>query len=117
MPVRQKTMKSKSVRAKHGEPKETPNDERIKLLSEIWGKRRLARLNQVIKKEFCGVMTVREFVAIVLDDKNSFPRGLDTWLSIGDFEGNFCTNVLSVTLGGRSNDHVCLCGDPHFDQI
>lgn len=110
-------MKSKSVGVKHSKPKETPNDERIKLLSEIWGKRRLKRLNQVIKQEFCGVMTVREFVAIVLDDKNSFPRGLDTWLSIGDFEGNFCTNVLAVRLGGMSSDHVCLCGDPHFNQI
>ena len=85
--------------------------ERGKLLSEIWGKRKVSRLNRIIDKNFCGVLTVREFVAIVLADHVNFPRGIDTWLAIGDFEGNFCTNVLGVTVGGRMSDHVCLTGD------
>ena len=92
-------------------------ESRMGLLSEIWRKRRTTRLNKIIKPSYCGPLTVREFVAIVLSDIRGFPRGLDTALAIGDFEGNFCTDVLSVTLGGSMSDHVCVCGDPHFNQI
>lgn len=88
-------------------------EDRGTMLSLVWGKRRVARLNEVIDADYCGCLTVREFVAIVLADKLNFPRGLDTHLCIGDFEGNFCTNTLGVTVGGSMSDHVCVMGDPH----
>ena len=89
-----------------------PADDRIELLSRIWGRKKSSRLSEIIDVDFCGKMTVRELAAIVLADRKSFPNGLDTPLCIGDFEGNFCTNVLSVTTGG-AQVHACITGDPH----
>ena len=83
------------------------------LLAAVWGKKKVTRLNQVIDKDYCGRLTVREFAALVLADRLNYPKGLDTPMCIGDFEGNFCTNVLSVTVGGDKSDHVCVMGDPH----
>jgi len=83
------------------------------LLAAVWGKKKVTRLNQIIDKDYCGRLTVREFAAMVLADRLNFPKGLDTPMCIGDFEGNFCTNVLSVTVGGDKSDHVCIMGDPH----
>ena len=90
-----------------------PTEDRGALLSAVWGKKKVTRLNQIIDNDYCGRLTVREFVAIVLADKLNFPKGIDTPMCIGDFEGNFCTNVLSVTVGGDKSDHVCVMGDPH----
>lgn len=86
-------------------------DRRMDLVA-IWGSRKVARLNEVASTEFCGKMTVRELAAVALADTTNFPRGLDTPLCIGDFGGNFCTNALSITLGG-TGDHMCVIGDPH----
>jgi len=83
------------------------------LFAAVWGRRKSSRLNQIIDKDYCGRLTVREFAALVLADSLNFPNGLDTPMCIGDFEGNFCTNVLSVTAGGYGSDHVCVTGDPH----
>ena len=88
-------------------------EDRGDLLSAVWGKKKVNRLNQIIDNDYCGRLTVREFAALVLADKLNFPKGLDTPMCIGDFEGNFCTNVLSVTVGGDKSDHVCVMGDPH----
>lgn len=81
-------------------------------LAAIWGGRKVTRLNKVASAEFCGRMTVRELAAVALVDATNFPKGLDTPLCIGDFEGNFCTDVLSITLGGVGN-LLCVSGDPH----
>ena len=88
-------------------------EERGDLLSAVWGKKKVGRLNQIIDNDYCGRLTVREFAALVIADKLNFPKGLDTPICISDFEGNFCTNVLSVTVGGDKSDHVCVMGDPH----
>lgn len=90
-------------------------------LVAVWGDRKITGLNKVMKESYCGKLTVREIAAIVLADSVNFPQGLDTPVCIGDFEGNFCTNVLSVTLGGEPKDglpgdHVCISGDPHGDM-
>lgn len=87
-------------------------------LAAVWGSRKTTRLNKVAKSSYCGKLTVRDIAAIVLADSVNFPKGLDTPVCIGDFEGNFSTNVLSVTLGGEPKgglpgDHVCISGDPH----
>lgn len=82
-------------------------------LVAIWGSRKTTRVNKVASADFCGKMTVRDLAAVALADTVSFPKGLDTPLCIGDFEGNFCTNVLSVALGGNGGDHLCISGDPH----
>lgn len=89
-----------------------PGDDRQKELAAIWGSRKVTRLNKVASAEFCGKMTVREFAAVALADVTNFPKGLDTPLCIGDFEGNFCTNVLSITIG-VDESHLCVSGDPH----
>ena len=108
-----KTAKTvKTVKAKAPALKPRVED-RGELLSKIWGTRKVTRLNRIIKDDYCGPLTVREFVAIVLADKTNFPRGLDTTLTIGDFEGNFTSQVLSVTTSGSMSDCVCLTGDPH----
>ena len=87
-------------------------------LAAVWGGRKTTRLNKVSKQSYCGKLTLREIAAAVLADRPSFPRGLDTPVCIGDFEGNFSTNVLSLTLGGGPKgalpgDHLCISGDPH----
>ena len=92
---------------------EGAEDERARLLKSVWGNRGVRRLNSILDTDFCGVLTVREFVAIVLADNVNFPRGIDTNMSIGDFEGNYWTDVLGVTTGGRFSDHVCITGDFH----
>lgn len=94
-------------------PAKKSAEDRNALLSIVWGKKKITRLNQVISNNYCGRLTVREFAAMVLADRLNFPKGLDTPMCIGDFEGNFCTNVLSVTVGGDKSDHVCVMGDPH----
>lgn len=94
-------------------PNETGNGARMALLAQIWGKRKTTRLNQIIDPDYCGQMTVRDLASIVLADTTKFPKGLDTPLCIGDFEGNFCTNVLSVSMGGDKSDHICVMGDPN----
>lgn len=83
------------------------------LLAAVWGSKKSSRLNQIIDHDYCGRLTVREFASIVLSDRLNFPNGLDTPMCIGDFEGNFCTNVLSVTVSGDKSDHVCISGDPN----
>lgn len=88
-------------------------DDRPNLLASIWGSRKVTRLNEVLDVDYCGRFTVRDFVALVLADQRNFPKGLDTPLSIGDFEGNFCTNILSVSTSGDKSDHICIMGDPH----
>ena len=87
-------------------------------LVAVWGDRKVTRLNKVAKDPYCGKLTVRDVAAIVLADTTNFPKGLDTPVCIGDFAGNFSTNVLSVTMGGEPSgklpgDHVCISGDPH----
>ena len=79
----------------------------------VWGDRNAMRLDKVASTDFCGKMTVRELAAVALADTTNFPKGLDTPLCIGDFAGNFCTNVLGIALGGDGNDHLCISGDPH----
>lgn len=81
--------------------------------AQLWGKKKITRLNQVIDPDYCGKLTLRELVTAVLLDELNFPQGLDTPLCIGDFEGNSCTNILSFTVGGSGNDHLCMMGDPH----
>ena len=88
-------------------------EDRCAVLAAVWGKRPTPRLNKVLDNDYCGRLTVREFAALVLADNLNFPKGLDTPMCIGDFEGNFCTNTLSVTVGGPKSDHVCIMGDPH----
>lgn len=85
-------------------------DERSKLLKSVWGNRGVRRLNSILDADFCGVLTVREFIAIVLADKVNFPRGIDTPLSIGDFEGNGWADRVSISVGGSYDDHVCIMG-------
>ena len=79
----------------------------------VWGDRKITRLNEVANADYCGKFTVRDIAAVVLADATNFPQGLDTPVCVGDFEGNFCTNVLSVTLGGDDSSHLCISGDPH----
>ena len=79
----------------------------------MWGDRKVTKLNRLADADYCGKFTVRELAAVVLADTTNFPKGLDTPLCVGDFEGNFCTNVLGVTLGGAGNDHLCVSCDPH----
>ena len=79
------------------------NAERAKAFEE----RRLAK---IIDPDYCGHLTVREFAWAVANDHLNFPKGLDTPLSIGDFEGNFWTDMLSFTTGGEKSDHVCIMG-------
>mgnify|MGYP007122069064 CR=1 FL=1 len=107
--------KNEEKPANNAEPakQSKPIEDRIALLSAVWGKKKVTRLNKIIDKDYCGRLTVREFAAMVLADRLNFPKGLDTPMCIGDFEGNFCTNVLSVTVGGDKSDHVCIMGDPH----
>lgn len=88
-------------------------NDRGALLSAVWKNEKVTLLNTLMKNEYCGGLTVREFVAIVLADVLNFPLGIDTPMCIGDFEGNYCTNVLSVTVGGDKSDHVCIMGDRH----
>ena len=87
------------------------------LLTAVWGSKKSSRLKQIIDSGYCGRLTVREFVSIVLADGLNFPNGLDTPMCIGDFEGNFCTNILSIsrgpTIGGVNSDHICVMGNPH----
>ena len=97
-------------------PKETGSGARSTLLAQIWGHQKVTRLNKLIDPDYCGKMTVRDLASIVLADTTNFPQGLDTPLCIGDFEGNFCTNVLSVTTGGEESDHICVMGDPNGDM-
>ena len=87
-------------------------------LVAVWGDRKITRLNKVANADYCGKFTVRDIAAVVLADATNFPQGLDTPVCIGDFEGNFSTNMLSVTLGGEPKgklpgDHLCISGDPH----
>lgn len=87
-------------------------------LAAVWGSRKTTRLNKVAKDSYCGKLTLREIAVIALADSVNFPKGLDTPVCIGDFEGNFSTNVLSVTLGGEPKgglpgDHLCISCDPH----
>ena len=87
-------------------------------LAAVWGGRKITRLNKVAKDSYCGKLTLREIAAIALADSVNFPKGLDTPVCVGDFEGNFSTNVLSVTLGGEPKgglpgDHICISCDPH----
>jgi len=105
-------MKSEEKK-KAGKSSTVQADDRTKLVKEIWGKRKITRVNKVIDPEYCGKLTMRELCVIVLLDKLNFPDGLDTPLCVGDFEGNFCTNVLGVTKGGEQSDHLCLMGDPN----
>ena len=79
----------------------------------IWGDRKVTRLNRVSTPSYCSKFTLRELAAVVLADTTNFPKGLDTPMSVGDCEGNFCTNILSVTLGGDKSDHLCITCDPH----
>lgn len=89
---------------------EGAEDERTRLLKSVWGNRGVRRLNSILDADFCGVLTVREFVAIVLADKVNFPRGIDTHLSIEDFEGNGWADRVSISVGGSYDDHVCIMG-------
>ena len=82
-------------------------------LVAVWGDRKVTRLNRLADAGYCGKFTVRELAAVALADTTNFPKGLDTPLCVGDFEGNFSTNVLSVTVGGGGNDHLCVSCDPH----
>lgn len=70
-------------------------------------------VSEIVDADYCGPLTVREFMAIALADSLNFPRGLDTPMCIGDFEGNFSTNILGIMAGGRMSDHICITGDPH----
>lgn len=79
-------------------------------LVAVWGGRKTTGLNKVMKASYCGKLTAREIAAIVLADSVNFPKGLDTPVCIGDFGGNFSTNVLSMTL---VRDHICIIGNPH----
>lgn len=88
-------------------------ESRGELLARLWGNRKATRLNRVTDMNYFGKMTVREFAAIVLADAESFPKGLDTQMCIGDVEGNFCTDALAIMTGGPKSDHVCVAGDPH----
>ena len=107
-------MKKKEAK-QNGEHKrqESKSEMRKTLLKQIWGHRKVTRLNTIIDPNYCGKMTVCDLASIVLADTTNFPQGLDTPLCIGDFEGNFCTNVLSVSTGGEESDHICVMGDPH----
>ena len=98
------------------ETKKNGSGERMALLAQIWGKQKATRLNKLINPNYCGQMTVRDLVSVALADTMNFPHGLDTPLCIGDFEGNFCTNVLGVAMGGDKSDHICVMGDPHGDM-
>lgn len=93
--------------------KRMDDNRRSALLAAVWGSKKSSRLNKIIDNDYCGRLTVREFASIVLADRLRFPDGLDTPMCIGDFEGNFCTNVLSVSAGGENSDHVCIKGDPN----
>lgn len=88
-------------------------EDRQEELAVIWGSRKTTWLNKVVSADFCGKMTVRDLAAVALVDARSFPKGLDTPLCIGDFVGNFCTNILSISLGGSGDDHLCISGDPY----
>ena len=89
---------------------EGAEDERARLLKSVWGNRGVRRLNSILDTDFCGVLTVREFVAIVLADYVNFPRGIDTPLSVGDFGGNGWSDRVSISVGGSYDDHVCIMG-------
>lgn len=92
------------------------NKDRIELMSRLCGNRKLKRVNEIIKSDYCGYLTVRELAVLALSDVVNFPQGIDTPICIGDSEGNFSTNIMSVTLGGVSLDkldHLCIMGDPH----
>lgn len=90
--------------------------EDLEAFQALWRKRKVSRLNCIKDPGYCGRLTVRELAAIAFVDTVSFPKGLDTPICIGDFEGNFCTNVLSIATGGANDDHLCICGDPHGEM-
>lgn len=98
------------------ETQKNVNRARMALLAQIWGKQKVTRLNKIVDHDYCGKLTVRDIASIVLADTTNFPQGLDTPLCIGDFEGNFCTNVLGVKTGGDNSDHICVTGDPNGDM-
>lgn len=110
----------KAKEAKEGKKEKVSNEtkeDRGAMLSLVWGKKKVTRLNKILDTKYCGGLTVREFAALVLADRLNFPKGLDTPMCIGDFEGNFCTNILGVTVGGPKSDHVCVMGDPHGAMV
>lgn len=71
------------------------------------------RLAEVSDASYCGRFTVRDLAAVAAYDKENFPLGLDTPIGVGDFEGNFQTNVLGIGIGGGPEKHLVVMCDPH----
>lgn len=59
-----------------------------------------------------GQMTVRQLVELVKSDKSEFPLGLDTFVRIGDVEGNNGV-VGEMTVAAHRPGDVVLAIDPH----
>ena len=59
-----------------------------------------------------GPMTVRQLVELVESDKSEFPLGLDTFIRIGDVEGN--NGVIGdVLVSAHKSDDIVLSVDVH----
>lgn len=43
-----------------------------------------------------GNITLRDLVGLVEKNKKKFPKGLDTPITCGDYEGNYCHEKMSV---------------------
>lgn len=59
-----------------------------------------------------GQMTVLQLVELVKSDKSEFPLGLDTFIRIGDVEGNNGVVGEMTVVAHRPGD-VVLAIDPH----
>lgn len=63
-------------------------------------------------------LTVRDLMNIVSTDSKAFPKGLDTPIATGDFEGNYHHHLHEAFQGykvGRSKA-ILLCYEMHEDN-
>ena len=59
--------------------------------------------------EFYKTITVKDLVDFVPHDKKTFPNGLDTPITSGDFEGNYhhvMHELMSDHIGKKSSRHT-----------
>jgi len=63
-------------------------------------------------------LTVRDLIDIVSTDKRHFPKGIDTPIATGDFEGN-CHHIMHEAFHGYKvgrSSAILLCYEMHEDN-
>ena len=58
-------------------------------------------------------LTVRELMEIVINDAKSFPKGLETVITTGDFEGNYTHRKHEVMCNSDDKSTVFLGYEMH----